>query len=99
MDGDNNWQIANDCIDSVFSNGGKILSTASTKVTATTGKYIATDIISHKVVPLGAAAFLKTHKKGIGSYILVAVSWTYTIYSMYATDPVYTANQRGYLLK
>ena len=57
-DGDNGWQIANDCIDSVFSNGGKIISPALTKAGTTIATYVATDIIKHKVVPLGFNTFL-----------------------------------------
>ena len=56
-DGDNGWQIANDCINSVFSNGGKIISPALTKAGTTSVTYVATDLIKHKVVPLGFDAF------------------------------------------
>lgn len=49
-DGDNGWQIANDCIDSIFSNGGKIISPALTKAGTTSATYVATDLIKHKVV-------------------------------------------------
>lgn len=42
---------------SVFSNGGKIISPALTKAGTTIATYVATDIIKHKVVPLGFNTF------------------------------------------
>ena len=98
-DGDNGWQIANDCIDSVFSNGGKIILPALTKAGTVTAQYIATDFIKHKVVPLGVHSFLRSTGVNPLSFGLAACAWVYTVYSIFCSDPVATANQRGYDLK
>lgn len=98
-DGDNGWQIANDCINSVFSNGGKIISPALTKAGTTSVTYVATDLIKHKVVPLGFDAFLHSPGGKLLPYVSAVCAWGYTVYSIICTDPIAIANQRGYVLR
>ena len=95
-DGDNGWQIANDCIDSVFGNGGKIISPALTKAGTTSATYVATDLMKHKVVPVGFNAFLHSPGGKVLPYGFTAYAWGHTAYSLFCTDPIARANQRGY---
>ena len=97
-DGDNGWQIVNDCINSVFNNGGRIITPTATKVGTTSANYLVTDIAKHKVVPLGANAFLNSKGGKVLPYAFVAGSWIYTINSIFSCDPVVRAKQRGYSL-
>jgi hypothetical protein len=98
-DGDNGWQIANDCIDSVFSNGGQIISPTLTKAGTTSASYVATDLIKHKVVPLGFTNYLETTGGKVLPYGAAAYAWGYTVCSIFCTDPIAWANQRGYDLR
>ena len=98
-DGDNGWQIANDCIDSIFGNGGKIISPALTKAGTTSATYVATDLIKHKVVPLGFNTFLHSTGGKVLPYGFAAYAWGHTAYSIFCTDPIARANQRGYSLR
>ena len=98
-DGDNGWQIANDCIDSVFSNGVKIISPALTKAGVTGATYVATDLIKHKVVSLQFNAFLHLPGRKVSSYGFAAYAWFHTVYSIFCFDPIARANQRGYSLR
>ena len=98
-DGDNGWQIANDCIDSVFSNGGKIISPALTKAGTTSATYVATDLIKHKVVPLGFNTFLHSTGGKALPYGSALLAWGYTGYAIFCSDPIAVANQRGYGLR
>ena len=98
-DGDNGWQIANDCIDSIFGNGGKIISPALTKAGTTSATYVATDLIKHKVVPLGFNTFLHSTGGKVLPYGFAAYAWGHTAYSIFCTDPIARANQRGYGLR
>ncbi len=98
-DGDNGWQIANDCIDSIFGNGGKIISPALTKAGTTSATYVATDLIKHKVVPLGFNTFLHSTGGKVLPYGFAAYAWGHTSYSIFCTDPIARANQRGYGLR
>lgn len=98
-DGDNGWQIANDCIDSVFVNGGQIISPAGTKAITTSATYIATDLIKHKVVPLGFNSFLSSPGSKVLPYLGSLLAWGYAGYAVFCNDPVAVANQRGDSLK
>jgi len=99
-DGKDFWQIANDCIDSVFSNGGKIIiSPALMKAGTTSAIYVATDIMKHKVVPLGFNDFLKSTGGKVWPYVFAVCALGDTAYSMFCTDPIARANQRGYGLR
>ena len=98
-DGDNGWQIANDCIDSVFSNGGKIISPALTKAGTTSATYVATDLIKHKVVPLGFNTFLQSTGGKLLPYVSALLAWGCTGYAIFCSDPIAVANQRGYRLR
>ena len=51
-DGDNGWQIANDCIDSVFGNSRKTIFIALTKASTTGRHYLLNVLIKHKGVHL-----------------------------------------------
>ena len=98
-DGDNGWQIANDCIDSVFSNGGKIISPALTKSGTTSATYVATDLIKHKVVPLGFNTFLHSTGGKVLPYGSALLAWGYTGYAIFCSNPISVASQRGYGLR
>lgn len=98
-DGDNGWQITNDCVDSVFSNGGKIVSPALTKAGTTSATYVATDLIKHKVVPLEFNTFLHSTGGKVLPYGFAAYAWGHTAYSIFCADPIARANQRGYGLR
>ena len=93
-DGDNGWQIANDCIDSVFSNSGKFISPVLTKASTTSATYIATDLIKHKVVPLEFNVFLHSNAGKLFPYSFAAYAWGHTVYSIFCADPIARANQR-----
>ena len=82
-DGDNGWQIANDCIDSILSNGGKIISPVATKVCTTGATYIATDLIKHKVVPLAVNSFLKSPGSKTLPYMSSIFAWGCTAYAWF----------------
>ena len=98
-DGDNRWQIANDSLDTVFSNGVKIITPFFTKVATTSATYIATDIMKHKVIPLEFNAFLGSTRNKIIPYGFAVFAWGHTAYSVFCDDPISRANQRGYSLK
>lgn len=97
-DGDNGWQIANDCISSIFSNGGKIISPALTKAGTTSATYVATDLTKHKVVSHGFNTFLHSTGGKVFPYAFAAYAWGNTAYSIVCADPIARANQRGYSL-
>lgn len=97
-DGKNNWQIANDCFTSVFSNGCKAASSAFTKAASTTGLYLLEDISKHKVVSLAANDFLGRGGGKALPYILVGCAWYNTAVSICSSDAVSRANERGYTL-
>ena len=97
-DGDNGWQVANDCISALFSNGLNIMSPALTKTGATIGTYLFVDITKHRVIPLGFKSFLEsTGGKALG-YGLAALAWADAINSMKSADPIARAEKRGYVL-
>ena len=98
-DGDNGWQIANDCIDAVFSNGGKICSPVVSKAGTLYGRYLITDIVKHKVVPLEFGTFAKGSAHKSLSYGVAALSVYHTVRSCASSDPISRANERGYYLK
>ena len=98
-DGDNGWQVANDCIDSVFHNAGKIVSPVPTKVVSTSFTYMAVDLTQNKVIPLGVGTFLKTTKLKIMPYFATGVSWAGPVRAFFCDDPTTRANQRGYMLR
>lgn len=95
-DGDNGWQIANDCIDAVFSNGGKICSPVVSKAGTLYGRYLITDIVKHKVVPLEFGTFAKGSAHKSLSYGVAALSVYHTVRSCASSDPISRANERGY---
>ena len=98
-DGDNGWQIANDCIDSVFSNGGKIISPALTKAGTTSATYVATNLIKHRAASLGVNTFLHSTGGKVLPYGSALLAWGYTGYAIFCSDPIAVANQRGYGLR
>lgn len=98
-DGKRGWQIANDCVDSVFSNGGKIVSSVATKPATTSGAYLIEDIRNHKVVPLEYGAYLKSSGGKILPYLGAAYAVSNTIYAAFCNDPVARAAERGYMRK
>lgn len=98
LEGKSGWEIANNCINSLYNNGGKILSSAFTKSATTSAAYVATDFIKHKVVPLSVNSYLRSAGGKILPYALVAWSWGQTIHSIFRDDPIARANERGYNL-
>ena len=97
--GKNGWQVANDCIDSIINNSGRILLPALTKTGTTSGRYFLTDVTKHKVVPLLFNTFLNSPGGKAISYIGVAYAWAQTINSIFCNNPAAMATQRGYYLK
>jgi len=61
--------------------------------------YVATDQIKHKVVPLGFNTFLHSTGGKVLPYGFAAYAWGHTAYSIFCTDPIARANQRGYGLR
>ena len=98
-DGDNGWQIANDCIDSVFSNGERILSPVLTKTATTSASYASAALIKHKGVPFGFDTFLHSATKGTLAYGFVGYAWGQTSYAILCDYPSIRANERGYSLR
>ena len=97
-DGDNGWQVANDCISSLFSNGLNIMSPALKKTGATIGTYFFVDITKHRVIPLGFKSFLEsTGGKALG-YGFAALAWVDAINSMKSANPIARAEKRGFVL-
>ena len=98
-DGDSGWQIANDCIDSVFSNGAKIMTPTLTKTVTTYATYIGTNITKHNVIPIKFNTFLKSTGGKLVPYGFATYAWIQTIYSIFCDDTITRASQRGYKLK
>ena len=99
-EGENGYQIASNCIDSIFNNGLTIIGlTPITKSGSLYATYLFKDISQHKVVPLDFNEYLRTPGgKGL-SYSFLSYAWLQTIISIGCDDPVFRAYQRGYNLK
>ena len=97
-EGYNGWQIANNCIDSVYSNGGKIMSPIGTKTVFTVGSY-GLSVLKNKGTSLGLNTFLKSSRNKILPYGATLYAWWETARSIFSRDPVARANRRGYFLK
>ncbi len=93
----NGWQIANDCVNSVFRNGSNILKPAATKTALTSGTYLYNDIRYNKVVPLGLKNYLSAPGSAWG-YVMTLPSIGCAIYSFMASDPIGWAEMRGFEL-
>ena len=99
-EGKSGWQTANNCVDSVFNNGGKIVGfTPVTKAGGISSKYIYTDLSKHKVVPLKFNTFLKSTSRKSLPYGFAIYNWGHTTYSILSNDPMLRALQRGYALR
>ena len=99
-EGENGWQITNDCFDAVFNNGFKIIMPAVTKAGTTIAGYLAKNIIKYKTIQISISSYLTTWKGGVISHVFSAYAWANTIYSaFFSDDPVSRANDRGYTLK
>ena len=96
--GKNNWQVANDCMASIFNNGGKIILPSATKSAGTSAMYLLTDVAKHKVVPLSVNSYLKSAGGKVLPYALTALAWADTVISLLDNDPIARAAQRGYAL-
>ena len=99
IDGKSGWQIANDCLESISINSGKILSPVLTKSSATFGMYIYTDLSKHQVIPLEFNTYLKSPSGKALSYGFAAYAWLKTIGSIVENDPIARAKERGYTLR
>ena len=98
-DGDNGWQVAGDCLDSVFSNGEKFVLSVATKGVTTVGTYILANSTKHKLAPILFNTFLYSKANQVLAYGSVTYTWCETVYSISCVDPIARANQRGYSLK
>ncbi len=98
-DNDTKWQMANDCLTSVFNNGVNLVLPIPTKAATTTGLYFVTDIMKYKVTPLPVKDFLKQPGGKLLPYGSAALAWGSTFFSIFCSDPVARANQRGYTLQ
>lgn len=98
-EGQSGWQVTNNCVESLFNNGGKILSPTLTKSASTSGKYLWTDISKYKVVPLGVNDYLNSPGGKLFPYVAPSIAWVLTVLSIFCKDPVAKANERGYALK
>ena len=97
--GKSGWQTANDCVDAIFYNGGRIVFPIATKAGATFGTYFADDIINHKVIPLDLETFLRSSRGKIIPYGFAVYAWGNTVYSAFCDNPIERAKQRGYTIK
>ena len=93
------WQIVNDCIDSLFSNGIKIIRPAITKTLSTAASYLITNLTEYKVISLEFDAFLRSTRGKAMPYCFVAYAWGETVYSILCADPTARASHRRYTLK
>ena len=98
QDGDNGWQIANDCIDSVFSNSWRILFPIATKGVSASAPYLRI-YFTDKVNPPRFSKYLKSPYTGWISYLFAALAWGYAIDAFFCSDPEITATRRRYCLK
>ena len=98
-DGDNGWQIADDCIDSTFNNIGKIIAPVALKSLTTGATYFATNSAKHKLAPVLFDTFLHSNANQVLAYGFVTYNWCETVYSILCVDQIARANQRGYRLK
>ena len=96
--GKNNWQVANDCMTSIFNNGGKIILPSVTKSASTSAMYLFTDVAKHKVVPLSVTSYLSSPGGKALPYTLTVFAWADTVVSFLSNEPVARATQRGYTL-
>lgn len=96
-DGDNGWQIANDCMNSIFRNGKMIASPAASNTLKQYGTYC----FKYKFNSIKMNNSLISYSYGgaLMSCLFVANNWSYTLYSMSCNDPIVRANQRGYCLE
>ena len=100
-DGDNGWQSANDCVDSIFSNSLNIIGlTPFTKSIGIAFNHGAFSIIEKD---FGGKQTLQSTLKSPGgqvlSYSFLAIAWANTTYSIICNNPIARAQSRGYVLK
>ena len=94
------WQVTNNCIHSMFNNGGKVVGfTPLTKAGSTSAIYLYKDITKHKVVPLRTDEYLKSKGGKMFSYGFAVTTWGHTAYSTLSKDPEKRARRRGYKLR
>ena len=100
-DGDNGWQAANDCIDSVFSNSLNIIGiTPFAKSIGVAFNHGAYSIIERDFG--GKQTLQSTLKSTCGQvmpYTFLAIAWANTTYSIVCNDPIARAQSRRYILK
>ena len=102
-DGDSGWQIADDCLDSLFNNGGKMLDSLSLKAGVTSAFY-APNLLSCNKNSVDVVSYLTaTNNKTVKSYafalVTTCVAWEFAAYAFFCDDPVLQANERGYVLQ
>ena len=104
-DGDNNWQVIDDCINSVFYNAGAELSPLPVKASTTFAGYLKTGLFDapNPAAPLGLFDYLtskpeKFLRGKLLPYMFVGYNWSKTVVSIYCYDPEKMAAERGYYL-
>ena len=99
--GRNNWQIASDCMNSIFSNGWKIAGMPSLSKTAmTAGKFVVENIWKHKVIPLTWSEYMLETSTFRKLYVTSFAMSAITIgIAMSPINPIKYAEIRGYHLQ
>ncbi len=102
-DGDSGWQVVDDTVDAIFSNGGKIISPIGTKAVTTKASHIWTNLTKHPVVPISFAHHLKFSKQNVvfkgWTWANAAYSIRQAVYAIWCDNPSKTATDGGYSLK
>ena len=96
-DGDSGWQIANDCMNSIYVNGGTLLLPVKKKAMSTGALYICKWAAAGEII--SAKSFLGSSGGKALAYGLAIWSWVETVDSILCKDPMHRANQRGYILQ
>ena len=91
------WQIVDDNINSVFSNGGSIVTPIATKTATTSVSYIVKDFTQYKVIGLSFNNYMQLPNGSPFPYAFSAFAWYQTMSSIHY-DPVIRAEERGYIL-
>ena len=97
-DGDDAWQIVDDCVDSIFGNWRAVFTPIVTKAASTRWK-LGVARMKLKVTPIALEAFLRTKSGSALAYIGVVYAWGQAGTAIFCRDPEVRARQRGYTLQ
>ena len=92
------WQIVDDNINSVFSNGGSIIAPMATKAATTSVSYLYKDMSQYKVTGLSFNNYMRLPGGHKIPYIFSGYAWFQTINSIGSDNPIARAEERGYTL-